>query len=167
MANLNARPDGLLSFLGIKNGGKFPQTLRDDLTGNIDLLRLYEANNVISYGEAVVGDIAFGLTEFGPAGVTTNVGSVFHFDTVEVRVNCTGAGTIIAFQLGLYQPATTTFIGFTPISYGQLAVPAQNWAAIALRDVWVPAGWSLCMNAPQKAGVIPTRLSWLGSEYEF
>jgi hypothetical protein len=34
-------PQGLLGFLGIKNGGQFPQTLLPDLAPTLDLLEIY------------------------------------------------------------------------------------------------------------------------------
>jgi len=45
MANLNALPVGWLGFLGIKNGGKYPQVAAETLSPTWDLSSLYLGTN--------------------------------------------------------------------------------------------------------------------------
>jgi len=45
MPAINRIPHGLLSFLGIKNGGRNPQVLSEQLAANFDLMQWYLQQN--------------------------------------------------------------------------------------------------------------------------
>lgn len=46
---LNIQPRGMLDFFGIKNGGRFPQSLPEFLSPTLDLLHWYVASEIVTY----------------------------------------------------------------------------------------------------------------------
>lgn len=95
MTTINRSPNGLLGFLGIKNGGRNPQQLTEILQGNYQLNELYDANNPIwdvntQLGVAVAGSyvaftppdnnvwkvLQYSAFVAAPAGVTCDVALV-------------------------------------------------------------------------------------------
>ena len=165
-AFLNAQPVGLLDFLGIKNGGEYPQQLATTLAPTLELLALYEANSQKSFGQVGPGALGAGASLWGPAGATSAPGSVFHFDSVGIQVNGTGVGASWYGSLGLYYGAAGIYVPFTDGQYAFNPGPPGN-VTLSMRDVWCPAGWALAVNTYQLAGAPTFTGSWLASVYRF
>jgi len=118
-APLNKIPNGLLSFLGIKNGGRNPQTLADALLPSWDLAQWYMAGTY-EYGVANANIAAVGLVQFGPANI--NDGDTWYVHAGGVAVDCTAGGASIAFNLGI-SDATGNFVPLNDIEYSA----ATSW----------------------------------------
>jgi len=64
---LNAQPQGYLDSLGLKQNGRNPVNINDDITGVLLLNQFYNASNVLYQGAYVVGVGSIGThTAFGP-----------------------------------------------------------------------------------------------------
>lgn len=163
-ANLNAQPTGLLGFLGIKNGGEYPQQLSAILQGTFDLAGLYEADSAIEAGQ-VTGNVAGGVILFGPAGATSTPGDTWHFHSVYIYVNASTAGARAGLNLGV-RYANTQFVGLTDFAFAQVGVGSAQ-TGLVMRDFWVPPGASLAYNCFD-LGAVPTFVAaWAATRYRY
>jgi hypothetical protein len=168
MSSINKQPAGLLDFFGIKNGGRNPVELRNDVTGQIPLLDLYESASEIVQGTST-GNVAAGVTLFGPAGVVSDTGTTWHFQSYSLRINTTVAAAFAYCRLGIAYNGV--FHGLTETMYGNeanlvLGFPGQ--ISVAVRDLWLPASWSLAFEC-NGLGVpaVPFDTEWRGTRYRW
>lgn len=151
---INKLPDGLLGFLGIKNGGQAPAALPPILSPTIDLtgwyLRSYLTRAKLTAGPPAVGSISqVGVTAV-PAGETWYV----HRFSASVNIP---AGDAIRFSIGLSQAQ-----GFAPDDYESLAVnqtstgltgsAALEWTVASCGDFWLRPGEQLAIMTLAKTG---------------
>lgn len=166
-APLNRQPNGLLDFFGIKNGGENPLELGRILQPQLDTLPLYENAAPTEVG-SVSGALAFGPVLFGPAGATTEPGASWHFRSVAISVNSTGAGDQAYVELGAYNGLT--FVPFTGVLYGNqalLAAALPGVSGLYIRDLWLPPGWALAYNTLGVAGAPTFVATWWGYQYRW
>lgn len=103
MAPLNKQPSGLLSFLGIKNGGRNPVELLQDLRGTWDLQQLYLIDNVEAGSSTTVG-VGAGALQFGPSATSPRRGPIWVWN-YGCRLDASG-GAAAGAQLGtVYSPS--------------------------------------------------------------
>jgi len=122
---INALPTGILGFLGIKNGGRYPQHLGETLTPVWDLANLYlEAN-------AQYTDDAGTINADGEVRVfTVPEGQVWWVSEL-VGYITTGAGeSLDAFALTRFASGPVQWLSITP----GIAVPANQDSAILVMD---------------------------------
>lgn len=112
-APLNKIPNGLLSFLGIKNGGRNPEQLGALLAPTWDLAQWYMATTY-EYGVANANIAAAGLIQFGPANI--NDGDTWFVHAGGVAVDCTAGGASIAHNLGI-SDSSGNFVPLIDIEY--------------------------------------------------
>lgn len=157
---LNVQPTGLLSFLQIKNGGRYPQYLRDELLPVWDLARHYEACNAETR--------PLGAADLQVAGVTTYLISTTTNTWRHVLwVGCTWTGnnaadliqgdfcirepvTLQSFAVPNQRPFAVDAGGYHRV-YGIAGAGATVVRANAF-DFWIPPGWDLVLA--QNSGVI-------------
>lgn len=119
IAPLNKIPNGLLSFLGIKNGGRNPYVLGEQLAPTWDLAQWYMAGTY-EYGVSNSNIAGVGLEVFGPASI--NDGDTWYVHAGGLAVDTTGAGASIAFNLGIAD-ALGNFVPLNDIEYSA----ATSW----------------------------------------
>lgn len=164
-APLNRQPLGLLDFFGIKNGGENPLELGRVLQPQLDALPLYENTAPTDIG-SVAGALAGGVVLFGPAGATSEPGSTWHVRSFSLTFNTTPAGDFAYVRLGAFYSGV--FVGFTEIAYGNGALAAlAGINGLAVRDVWLPPGWSLAYEVLGIGGTPSFVADWWAYQYRW
>lgn len=104
---LGKLPLGLLGFLAIKNGGKYPQTLAEWLQPTWDLERLYRATNATTIVEPATQNVAaVGFQGFSSGNLTVPAGEVWLIDELTFITGNLGAGQALQFAPALNDPTT-------------------------------------------------------------
>lgn len=117
MSAISRIPAGLLGFLGIKNGGQYPQRLTQDLVGVWNLREQY-----LEYGAQLGGAVGgvsvagYGVTVAPPAGEVWCLHDIGCSFTVGAGETWTGAlcrsqtsgGTTVPISPGLTVPASSS-----------------------------------------------------------
>jgi len=147
VSEISRIPAGILGFLGIKNGGRYPQRLQDQLVPTWDMAQLY-LNNYAEYLTVASTIVGTGYTIFfsAPQNETWLV-TDYSLDIA------TGAGE--AWQ-GCLARATANNLSQVRLS-SDWTLGASTWAARAgPRDVILAPGESLGVNTDSLTGVIDT-----------
>lgn len=145
MSEISKIPQGILGFLGIKNGGQYPQKLTADLVPTWDMSQLY-LNNYADYLSVDSTINATGYTIFfsAPQNETWFV-TDYSLDIA------TGAGE--AWQ-GCLARATANNVSQVRLS-DDWTLAASTWAArVGPRNVVLAPGESLGVNTDSLTGVI-------------
>lgn len=165
-APLNRQPNGLLDFFGIKNGGENPVELGRVLLPQLDVLPFYEmaAPSVVG---AVSGNLSAGVVLFGPAGATSEPGDTWHFRSVGLQFNTTGATAFAYVRLGVQNGLQ--FVPMTQVAAGNGAVasiPGVN--GLVMRDVYLPPGWALAYEVlGLSAAAVAFTAEWWGYRFNW
>lgn len=133
---LNLQPAGLLDFLGIKNGGRYPQHLSTDLVPTLELLRWYVAANSIEIGSV---SPAFQLV--------ANEGTTTHLIAATQPVNFSVGGTLMVPQTEYW------YIDRWSVNW---FINAQAGASIRVVPVTTPAGGAPSIRVPCTFGGFET-----------
>jgi len=165
VTSLNRQPVGLLDFFGIKNGGRYPEKLGDVVLPQMNVLSLYEWAGPLEFGSSS-GNLAGGVTTFGPAGLTSLPGDSWHFDSLSVRFNTSAAGSFAGVRLGKYYAAQAVFVGFTETIYAAQGV-APVVKSLFLQDTWLGPGWSLAYEVIELNAAVPFQAAWVGTRYRW
>lgn len=146
-APLNRQPMGLLSFLGIKNGGENPRDLIPQLMGVMDLAGLYTIPAAVITVSAGTLTGAGTLTAFGPALQTDQDGWIVH--NASLYVDAAGAGDAATIVGGIVDPQNNFVAVTAPVSIsvawggivwpeGLLLAPGQALAVRCLAGATFP-----------------------------
>jgi len=133
--SINRVPQGLLGFLGIKNGGQYPSALSNTLAPTFDLGECY-ANTNREYQTASIAVNALGQTNFH----TAPIGQYWWVQHASLFTATIGAGAAYAGVLCMIDASglvTTMLSTVTPA-----AGPGAVYTSQA-RDFWLLPGESL------------------------
>ena len=142
MPNINKLPLGLLGFLGIKNGGRYPEELSNILSGTWDLGPLYLDTNSEN-SSAVLAIAGIGSQAF----FTVPVGQAWWVRYGSAATGTLGAGQTI--QLGLQ---TTDAAGLVTTAINQMSqsrTVGQRCATALERDVILGPGATFGINCTE------------------
>lgn len=156
---LNIQPTGLLSFLQIKNGGRYPQWLGEQLVPTWDLAKHYEATNAQYITSAVANQAA------GAQNYLIDPASNYWRHVLWTSVLWTGlnAADLIQADFCIGDPTAGTYHVCEPVKpmavdnagyhrvYGLVGAAVMQIRSAA-KDIWIPPGWTL--NLLQYSGVI-------------
>jgi len=131
---INAPVNGLLSFFGLKNGGRNPQHLSEDLVPVIDLLDWYQANGAEAAASASTVINAVGFTSLGIVVPNGEWWFVQHF-TVITGTLTAGQSLSVAPMWTDATPQAVMLGGYSPV-----LVAGDAGAVRADRNFWVPPG---------------------------
>ena len=142
MSAINRLPLGLLGFLGIKNGGRYPQDLGAQLNPTWDLSPLYYNGNSESRADvlaiAALGSQAFFTVPTGEAWVVL---------LASAATGTLGAGVTIELGLQTTDAASLVTIAVSPMS-GARTVGAR--CAVNLADpIYLGPGSTFGINCTQ------------------
>lgn len=133
MTTLNRNPVGLLGFLGIKNGGRYPQQLSEVLAGTVDLAGLYMAQDIRSASvNSSVAAPGFSFAFEVPPGEVWYAHQ-YGFRTVELA-----AGEVLQYALGVSDNQGAGIP--VPISDAQYLSVGQAGVVGTKTGLWLPAG---------------------------
>jgi len=144
MPNINKLPLGLLGFLGIKNGGRYPEELSNILSGTWDLGPLYLNANSETRAD-VLAIAAIGSQAFW----TVPTGEAWWVQLASAATGTLGAGVTI--ELGLQ---TTDAAGLVTIAVSPMSGPRTVGARCAQslpQPVLVGPGATFGINCTQLA----------------
>jgi len=142
MSNINKLPLGLLGFLGIKNGGRYPQELASVLAPTWDLSSLYLNANAENRVD-VVAIAALGSQAF----FTVPTGEAWMVLLASAATGTLGAGVTIELGLQTTDAAALVTIATSPMS-GARTVGAR--CAINLADpIFLGPGSTFGINCTQ------------------
>lgn len=156
--SINRIPQGLLGFLGIKNGGRYPQELSPTLAPVVDLFDHYSNTNR-EYQTASVAVAALGQTNFH----TVPVGQWWYCCHASLFTATIGAGAAYAGVLCMIDASglVTTMLS----SVSPAAGPGAVYTAQA-RQFWLGPGESLGVyTTGLTAGPISTGVSVAFARY--
>jgi hypothetical protein len=143
---INKQPNGLLGFLGIKNGGRNPSTLAEILSPTLDLAQLYYA----SYVEYVQNNLIItGLGPFFALGTPNN--ESWYVDSFGVRSATLATGDALNYGLARISASGNEF---TPLmSDMELdGVPGQRLYRAVDRGLVITSGETLGIYVTAWAG---------------
>ena len=164
-APLNRQPNGLLDFLGVKNGGENPAELGRVLLPQVDVLPLYENTAGPALG-AVSGNLSAGVVLFGPAGATSSPGATWHFRNVGMYLAVSGAGDVGYVRIGAqYNGVFVPMSGTIQVNQTIAAWPSV--VSVAISDFWLPPGWSLAYEGAAVVNTPGFSAAWWGYEYRW
>lgn len=157
---LNLQPTGLLDFLQIKNGGRYPQYLRDDLQPVWDLRDHYEqVNSRLITNDAVDAQVAGAATYL----IEDTANFWRRALWVSVHWNGNNAADQIEADICIGDPISGTnhvvecvkHFATDVLSYHSsysIAAAGVNEARNTAKPFWIPPGWTV--NLVQYVGVI-------------
>lgn len=144
MPNINKLPLGLLGFLGIKNGGEYPQELSNVLSPVWDLGPLYmnanAENQVAALAIAGIGSQAF---------FTVPNGEAWYVLIASAATGTLGAGQTIELALQTTDAAGLVTVAVSPMSGSRTA--GQRCAQALPSPVYCGPGSTFGINATQFA----------------
>lgn len=138
MSRINRQPKGLLGFLGIKNTGRNPSTLAEQMLGTWDLSSLYLVNGAEYAQRTDNATVTTTIIGDGPA-----VGEVWYVHEYGARTANLLAGETVSFAIGIYGPAgTNVFVPTTSLT-AVSAVPGDRYCVASNRPVILTPGETL------------------------
>lgn len=153
MPAINRLPLGLLGFLGIKNGGRYPQDLADVLAPTWDLSQLYLNTNSETRSDVVALN-ALGSQAF----VTVPTGEAWIVLLASAATGTLGAG--VTFEIGLQ---TTDAAGLVTIAVSPMSgarTVGQRVAVSLPQPILLGPGSTFGVNVTQlAAGPVSTTLA--------
>lgn len=134
MAKLNRIPWGLLGFLGIKNGGRYPEELSAVLLPTWDLLELYTVANrtVTTPRNATVNAVGYQAYETVPNG------QIWYATQMSANAATLTAGQALQFCLASTDAAATSTVALDNPNGGYVA--GERPTATLTRSVWFAPG---------------------------
>jgi hypothetical protein len=142
MPNINRLPLGLLGFLGIKNGGRYPQELSDTLAPTWDLSDIYlnanAENRVDVLAIAALGSQAF---------FTVPAGEAWYVIIASAATGTLGAGVTIELGLQTTDAAALVTTALTQMSGARTV--GQRCAVALERGIYLPPGSTFGINCTQ------------------
>lgn len=145
---IQAQPPGLLSLLGIKNAGRFPDDFGTVLQPTLDLQEWYFQQQLQDFQFASAAQVA-GAVGFLSVATVNNL-QWLYFDTLTVEANTLTAGDFTAFAPAWRPPSTT--ITYTPGETIFSRSPAPTVASRAIasaRAFWVPPSSQVGLHISQ------------------
>jgi len=164
-APINVLPNGLLSLLGIKNGGEYPQQLSQFLQGQIDLLDLYELQTQQVFASSFAAHVN-GLIQWGPTGAVSGPAPIYHIQHATAHLSCTGVGAAGSVSIGFVEPSGG-YMPLTPTVFAAQAVAnSTHIVSVQFRDVWLRAGFPLGVWGSNIAGAPLISLGFQATRYD-
>lgn len=152
VSGINRVPQGLLGFLGIKNGGENPKQLSNVLVPTWNTTALYQ------YGNSEVSTVLVAINAVGSqAYVTVPAGEMWAILQQSAGCDTLGAGQTIEFSTNWTDPASLVNIE-TGLMSGPRTV-GQRATALMSAPYYASAGSILGINCTQiVAGPVNVRL---------
>lgn len=141
---INKLPEGLLGFLGIKNGGRYPDQLSSTLLPVADLLAWY-ANTNRQYFRTAINIAALGQTTF----FTVPAGEYWYVLHASFITGAMGGGQVLNGFLSFTDAAGLRNIGVNDRAAAAATV-GEVFASQA-RDFWMGPGESIGLYASELA----------------
>lgn len=130
---INLLPFGLLGFLGVKNGGRYPRDLHSSIQPMFEMLRWYVAANCLEVSST---SPAFQL-------VANEAGSTTHLITATTPTDLTTGGSLVVPQTEFW------WVDRWSVNW---VLNAQPGAEIDVCMVTTPTGGSSSVRVPATAG---------------
>lgn len=165
-APINVLPSGLLSLLGIKNGGEYPQQLSPFLQGQMDLRDLYELGTRQTFASAFQAHVN-GLIQWGPTGAVTGPSPIYHINHATAHLSCTGVGAAGSVSIGFVDPSSGGYVPLTPTVFAAQAVAnSTHIVSVQFSDIWLRAGFPLGVWGSNIAGAPLVSLAFVATRYD-
>lgn len=156
---IQTQPQGLLSFLQVKNQGQNPDTLLDTVQSTIDWDRWTRNVEAFNYALAsYVGPTALGLAPFNIAPVSVPSREWWWVRTASLAITAPAASTIYAALACREGGGGLTRVRLLT-NLIQCPGPAQNF--IQSTDFWLAPGTQLLIAIGFEAGVTTTADAWI------
>lgn len=150
---INRHPLGLLGFLGIKNGGRYPQQPRDDALRWVwDLSQVYLQSNT-EFVTTTIAATALGSFD----GLTVPFGENWYVTHFGVGSGTQGAGESIAYALSVTDPSVTVSVPITMPS--PTATTGNRTSNARLEPFLLQTGWRLAVQVTTFTGAAVRNLT--------
>lgn len=157
---INQLPLGLLSYFGIKTGGRYPGTLGSELAPTLELFHLYSAQKKLYLVGGLAGVATTGF--FTPSPVTFVVpnSALWIISGLRASANAVGTATLrLSYAPPINVPQQVGGIGFgdassymtLPAAGGRMSV-ATDWSGQPLGGRVFSPGWRLGIDVLSLAG---------------
>lgn len=157
---INELPLGLLSFFGIKTGGRYPASLGSELAVSLELFQLYAAQKKRYLTGGLSGIAATGFATPSPISFAVPNAAVWVVTAYRARVT-TGVGVTAFWGPCTAPPISTPFLaGGMPMDGSQrisnaasqvLSVGA-DWSGFPMGGRVLSPGWRLGIDVMQLTG---------------
>lgn len=136
---INRLPLGVLGFLGIKNGGRYPDQPTTNLAWVWSLEDFYLGANS-EFVTATINPAALGSVN----ALTVPAGELWFVSNYGVGSGTLGAGQSLQYALSITDPSNTVSMPLSPVS--NLASTGNRASLGALPSFVLPTGWSLAIQ---------------------
>lgn len=145
---INAIPEGLLDILGVKNQGRYPDTLSETVFGTLELLPLYSIQRLQYANEAAL-TLTGTATTFCALAVPANE---IWWVKAYAWVGTLGAGMTAKIRVfaGIPNLAGNS-ADDSEVDNGAMGVPGDRIRAVK-RDFWANSGYAFGAQAIQNIG---------------
>ena len=146
-ANISKLPLGLLGFLGIQAGGKYPSLLGDTIAPTWDLLNLLAGAHATGISGVAIPNLAVGFNTVGLVVPETEIWYV----TMCHAVAATGAAEAASFALAV-EPSVGAAVGLT--SNVIIGANEASWFATVYEPFWLSPGDDLGIQCSAFTGTV-------------